>query len=203
METYRFNPSSAAEPTFSWNSSGHKLNNGPFSLSGTCSRDKTGTLLVKFKVEYDDGSASFLYDGRVDKFGSLVGFRTTREVQPSATPHVKVKFIFRRVAPEIMRHRPSPDAIKEDKYPVFWKFVKDALLDSIRRQRWSWLYFSERRKRRRRFIRLSINQSVYGRPLTQAEEVELRDITKLLTPSESILYRSIRDYVVETIPLHR
>lgn len=203
METYRFNPNSATEPAFSWYSSGHKLNNGPFSLSGTCSRDKTGTLQVKFKVEYDDGSARLLYDGRVDKFGSLVGFRTTKEVQPTSTPNVKVKFIFRRAAPEIMRHRPSPDAIKEDKYPVFWRFAIDAVLDSVRRERWSWCYFSTRRERRRRFIRLSINQSVYGRPLTQEEERELRVITKLLTPSESILYRSIRDYVVETIPLHR
>ena len=201
MDTYHFNPNSTDEPTFACDCAGHRLNTGPYKLTGSCSKDEDGTLRVKFQTAFENGKGTEYFIGHVDEQGSLVGYRSWSD-DVSVEKH-NAQFIFRRVPPEIMCMRPSPAELSENKYRSFWRFACKAVLREVRRSRWSWSYFSERRNIRTRYIKLNINVWTYGRSLTDEETVEFLLHRRSLTPSESVFYRSIRDQMLVTIPKHQ
>ena len=206
MVTYCFNPDSQDQPSFSSKrSGGHHDHGQAYELSGSCSRDEDGAIKVQFQVAYKGGQGkvgnTLFYIGRLDEQGSLMCFQGwTNDVSES---NYKNLVIFRQVAPEIMSCRPSPAELKASKYRALWAFaIKFSLLE-VRRKRWSWLYFAERRKIRKRYIELNIRHWTYGRPLSDEECAEFFACRKALSPSEAALYRIIRDHALAIMPKHQ
>ncbi|THH29238.1 hypothetical protein EUX98_g4953 [Antrodiella citrinella] len=200
MDIYHFNPDSPNQPTFSSSCPGHEIDNGPFKLSGSCSKAEDGTIKVTFQSAYEEGKGTEYFIGQLDKEGSLVGYRSW-SADVSETNYSD-RFIYRRTTMEIMMCRPSPAELKENKYRSLWQYAIKYTLSEVRRKSWSWSHFAERRRIRKQYIKLNIGYWLYGRPLTDDEHKEFLACRKALTPSESVFYRTIREYLLATMPNH-
>lgn len=201
MDTYHFNPDSADQPIFSSSCAGSLIDSGPYTLAGKCSKDDDGRIRVSFQLTYEEGKGTEYFLGHLDDNDSIVGYRSWAEdVSESKFDEM---FILRRVSPEIMRLRPSPAELKATKYRSLWQFAIQHALQEVQRKAWSWSHFAARRRIRKRYIKLNISYWTYGRSLTAEEQVEFLACRKALTPSESIFYRSIREYLLTTMPRHQ
>ena len=201
MDVFYFNPDSPDQATFSSSCVSHELDTGPYKIIGSCSKDEDGTIRVKWQRVYDDSKGTEYYTGRLDEQDSIVGYKSWSE--DVSEEKFEDYFIYRRVRHEIMQCRPGPTELKDNKYRALWAFAIKVTIQDVRKRMWSWSYFAERRRIRKRYIKLNINYWTYGRSLTPDETVEYLECRKSLSAAESLFYRSLRERLLVTIPAHQ
>ena len=208
MVSYQLNPNSLEEPTFS--STSHHPYFGTHVLTGSCSRDEHGLISVEFQVQYDHSEEKLLFSGRLEQDGSLQGTRSVSYLS-AAVGQVPVTlpvsfFILRRISPDVMRFRPSPLDLAVDvakgRAQTLWRFAIQCTLHKLRKERWSWSYFQERRDVRKRYIRLNMLTSPMNDTETDIVSKGLRECRTNLTRSEIVFYDSIVAHLLATRTRH-
>ncbi|KAJ7216565.1 hypothetical protein GGX14DRAFT_696336 [Mycena pura] len=140
------------------------------------------------------------WDVATDAITGTLGNEKNRKTHPAS-------FVFKRMPPEHMRFVPAPVELehKQDKSRALWRFAIEAVRHQVRRDRWSWVFFKERRDTRRRFIELYIRgsgSSTFGVPLSNEECEEFNRILKLLTTADCRFYSSFAEVQIRKITNH-
>jgi hypothetical protein len=100
------------------------------------------------------------------------------------------KMEFRRISPFHFTAYPSMRQLMDNKPRALWMFAISAVRNDLRRESWSWSYFSQRRLDRITRISLTIRYNYFGTPLNNWELVELNAATKRLTSADAFFYGS-------------
>ncbi|KAF7319402.1 VPS13 domain-containing protein [Mycena chlorophos] len=125
-------------------------------------------------------------------------------------------FMFKQIDPQDACFMPAPIQIKpteatdssgrNSKARALWAFALNATLLRVRRERWSWSYFEERRHNRKRFIELYFRsgqgKSQFGKDLSSDEWEELSKMKKTLTNLDSRFYHTLAEAQLEATVHH-
>jgi hypothetical protein len=106
------------------------------------------------------------------------------EEDPEDSKRPSGAFVFKRIAPEHMCFSPAPVELETNKSRALWTFAISAVRFDIRRNRWVWAFFKERRDIRKRFIELYIRSTTFGPSLSDEEWDELSRVMKQMTTAD-------------------
>jgi hypothetical protein len=160
-----------------------------FSISGECSAHHLDIVNFSFKQTFPTRFPPVYFTGSwVSSTESLSG--TWGEASDPRT-HSGV-FIFKRTPPECMCFFPPPTVLKQNNSKALWQFSIAAVRYGVRKNTWSWSFFEQRAKSRKRFVELYIRSTRFGRPLTRNEEEELGLLKKSFTTAGQFLSRPCR-----------
>ena len=171
-----------------------------FTIDGSCSEAlDDGDIPAKFAIRFPGGANYFL--GHVKPTGELSG---TGGWDSDYTDE-RLKFVFRRTPPEVMRLRPSPNDLAVDdqtRRRLLWDFAIRAVCAQVRRDSWSWSYFAERRQTRQNQMELDLRTMRYGRFLDAEEQERHRKGLLAMSSRDSNFYRLHLDHRYQTIAKH-
>jgi Vacuolar sorting-associated protein 13, N-terminal len=155
-------------------------NKGRFTTTGSWSKDKNDVLQIEFKMtfQFSFWSAAILFNGY---------FNPERD---ALTLDYGCPTEFRRILPRYLTDYPSIKELSDNKPRALWKFAIAAVRNDIRRERWSWSYFSQRRNDRETFISLTLRDLYFGRPLDKEEIQRICTAAQRLTPADACFYAS-------------
>ena len=109
---------------------------------------------------------------------------------------------FRRIPPRYLTVYPSIDELSDNKPRALWKFAITAVQNDIRRERWSWSYFSQRRDDRETVLSLTCRFGNFGKPLYGEDMQQLRTALRRLTPADACFYGSKSNRKHAYTPFH-
>lgn len=180
---------------FGWNALGEEYNVSGHWKSSTA----PGNTDVRFTLTIATHKVQE-YVGVIDQSGTFNGdiyyspgnrsiHTSTDEIGFRSQGHPK--FIFRQVGPEIMKYRPLASLLSKPSFVELWQFAITAVLCDIRKRRWSWTYFRERKEWRTKFLNLhtSMNRSSNTRGI---ERTTYAEVMRYISPSDDLLYRIIQ-----------
>ena len=168
---------------------------GRQTIVGSWSKGEDGVTRVKFKMSFSSASvlwASLFFSGRFDpERDALTGtWGLSAELK-----NPKGKMEFRRIQPSYLTLYPSIKELRDNKPRALWRFAISAVRNEIRRGRWAWSYFSQRRDDRKTIIPLLVRSRWFGPPLGAEETRILHAITRRLTPADACFYDSEVDHI--------
>ena len=102
---------------------------------------------------------------------------------------------FRRIPSCYLVIYPSIKELRDNKPRALWKFAITAVLNDIRRDHWTWSYFSQRRDDRKTVISLSVRSRWFGPPLSDEEDETICEILPRLLPDDACFYDSMVDRI--------
>lgn len=187
-----------------------RANRTDFKVVGQChAGDEPGTVVTTFKrifpAHFPTQHFVGKWDPATDTLSGTVG------LEEDAEKHYSV-FTFKRMSPEHLCFTPAPVELETNKARALWGFAIAAVKYGVRRERWSWSFFKERRDNRRRFIELYMRSSAastrFGTPLSNAEYEEMSRLKKTFSTvdcrwyhSRAGEYHSILDIYLFILPL--
>ncbi|KAJ7115468.1 hypothetical protein C8R44DRAFT_928540 [Mycena epipterygia] len=184
-----------------------RANRADFKIAGEChAGNESGTVEMSFTRSFRSHSTRLptqyyagVWNASTDTISGTVGFD-----QDPATHHGV--FVFKRMPPENMCFLPAPVELQTSKARALWGFAIAAVIQGVRRDRWSWSFFKERRDNRRRFIELYIRSgrgtNRFGPRLTNLEEKDFARVKKSLTTQDSRFYHSLGEGRIRAITDH-
>jgi hypothetical protein len=102
---------------------------------------------------------------------------------------------FRRIPSCYLTIYPTIKELRDNKPRALWKFAIAAVRNDIRRDHWTWSYFSQRRDDRKTVISLSVRSRWFGPPLSDDEDETIRAIMPRLLPDDACFYDSMVDRI--------
>jgi hypothetical protein len=105
------------------------------------------------------------------------------------------KIEFRRIPPRYFAEYPTIEELSDDKPRALWKFAIAAVRNDIRRDHWTWSYFSQRRDERKIISSLLLRSRWFGPPLNEEEVSGLYATVMRLTPGDACFYNSLVDHI--------
>jgi hypothetical protein len=168
---------------------------GRQTIVGSWSKGEDDVIRIKFRMSFSSASvlwASLFFSGRFDPerdtltgtWGLSAGLKAP-----------KGKMEFRRILPSYLTLYPSIKELRDNKPRALWRFAIVAVRGDIRRGRWAWSYFSQRRDDRKTIIPLLVRSRWFGPPLSAEETRTLHAITRRLTPADACFYDSEVDHI--------
>ena len=169
--------------------------NGRQTITGSWSKGGDNVMQIKFKYKILITSAIWapiFFNGRFDPDrDALTGvWGRSAEVEKSLG-----KMELRRILPCYLAVYPSIKEFRDDKSRALWRFAIAAVRNDIRREHWSWSYFSQRRDERKTMVSLLIRSRWFGLPLSTEETETLNEITRRLIPNDACFYSSKVDHI--------
>jgi len=163
-------------------------NRGRYTVSGALSKGREDVLQVKLKMTFATAFwAPMYFDGRFDpKRDALTGVWDVSEYPDSSSG----KMEFRRIPPHYLTVYPSINELSQNKPRALWRFAIAAVRNDIRRDSWSWSFFSQRRDDRETVISLTIRSLFFGKPPDDEESSKLCVAVQRLTPTDACFYSS-------------
>ena len=164
-------------------------NRGRHIMTGSWSKERNNVLQVKLRMTFASTLWSPLFfDGHFDpKRDALTG-----SVRPASadlrSPGWKMEF--RRVPPCYLTVYPSIKELSHNRPRALWRFAIAAARNDVRRDSWSWSFFSQRRDDRETVISLTIRSLYFGKLLDANENEELCETVQRLTPADACFYSS-------------
>jgi hypothetical protein len=167
---------------------------GPFTITGSWSENENENDIteVKFKMtfqQFQSESWSAFFDGRFladrDALTGVWGFSAESDLENS-----RGGMVFRRIPPHYLTVYPSIKELLDNKARALWRFAIAAVCDDVRRTRWSWSYFAQRRKDRQIVLSLGLRDWFFGTPLNDEESVAYRAAAMRLTAADACFYIS-------------
>jgi hypothetical protein len=166
---------------------------GRQTIAGSWYEGRDDVMQIKFKISfssplwfpvYFNGS----FDPERDALTGVWG--------PSAELESPIgKMEFRRIPPCYLTVYPSIKEYRDNKPRALWRFAIAAVRNSIRRDHWTWSYFSQRRNDRKTVVSLLVHSRWFGPPLN-AEEIEtFHAISRRLMPGDACFYDSKVDHI--------
>ena len=150
--------------------------------SGSCEeRGEGGKLFVKLEYMLSSDPTCKLYlSGTFDpNSDSITGNFGDKEDPLTQTGY----FILKRTPGEIIRFRPAPAVLRNNKAKGLWTFARSAVLEQVRRDLWSWSYFKSRRDIREAYIKL-----YFGSVIREEEKRELAKLCESVAPRDAEFY---------------
>ena len=151
---------------------------------GSCeeTKEERGLLTVRLVFWGSTNKAikfylSGTFDPDSDSITGNVGF----EEDP---PAQKGYFILKRTPGEILRFRPAPIVLKNNKAKGLWAFARLAVLEQVRKHLWSWSYFKNRRSVREKYFELAIGLGFRG----DEGRREFSKHSELVAPHDATFY---------------
>ncbi|KAI9464116.1 hypothetical protein BJY52DRAFT_1166045 [Lactarius psammicola] len=174
-------------------------NRGRYTVAGSWSKGENDIMEIKFKMAYQSVSWFVFFNGRFDAerdaLTGVWGFSADAENSNGLME-------FRRIPPRYLTVYPSIKELSDNKSRALWRFAIAAVRNDVRRERWSWSYFAQRRKDREAVISLGIRYSYFGNPLN-SEEDQLFSAAKLrLTADDACFYTSKIDRTLANTRVH-
>jgi hypothetical protein len=163
-------------------------NRGRYTVTGSWTMGESEVMLIKLKMTFQSAFwASMFFSGRFDPArDALTGFWDA-----SADPeNFSGPMEFRRILPRYLTVYPSIKELSDNKPRALWKFAIAAVRNDIRRDRWSWSYFSQRRDDRETVISLTIRSLFFGTPPGEGDVQKLCAAVQRLTPADACFYFS-------------
>ncbi|KAJ7031624.1 hypothetical protein C8F04DRAFT_1110026 [Mycena alexandri] len=160
-----------------------RSNQSDFNIMGECRvGDEPGTVSfswkrsfpARFSTQYCVGTWSAATDTLSGKYG----------LDEDPATHGG-SFVFKRLTPEHTCFIPAPADLEANKAKALWAFAIGAVRYDIRRSRWSWSFFKERRDTRKSFIELYVRSTKFGPPMTNEDWAEFSRLKKTLTSADS------------------
>ena len=176
------------------------FSNGHCAVIGSWFQDENGIVKTKFKMSFDDESLySIFFDGRFDTERDVL---TGKWAYSAETDYSIGVIEFRRIPPCHLTLCPPIQELSDDKPRALWRFVIAAVRNDIRRDHWSWSYFTKRRDDRKGVIPLLIRSRYFGRKLTREEDKALYEILQRLTPADACFYHSKANLIKAKTCIH-
>jgi hypothetical protein len=177
-----------------------RSNTSDFTVSGECSwGEAPNAINFTFKRSFPARLPTQYWYGQLntdtDTMTGTCGHDADRATQ-------RAIFILKRTAPEYLCFRPAPATFEANKARALWTYALSAIQYHVRRQSYSWPFFSERRDNRKRFIELYIRNTEYGCPLDRTEAAELARIRQTFTTADNRFYHSLAQYQIRIILGH-
>lgn len=135
-----------------------------FNVTGECS-SIGGQVHIVLEKQYVVDEYPVRYIGRLDPSGV---FRGSFSFLSEPGPHGL--FSFKRINPMLL-YRPPQTEFDKNKSRALWRYAGAAVLDDIRRQSWSWAFFRDRFRIRKRFIHLLLREAMVGQRTSELENI--------------------------------
>jgi hypothetical protein len=168
---------------------------GRQTITGSWLLGEDDVMQVKFKMSFSNDAliwASIFFNGVFDsERDALTGIWS----QSAKLRSPKGKMEFRRIPPCYLTVYPSIKELRDNKPRALWRFAIAAVLNEIRRGRWAWSYFSQRRDDRKTIVPLLVRSRWFGPPLSAEETMKMHAITRRLTPADACFYNSKVDHI--------
>ncbi|KAI9464114.1 hypothetical protein BJY52DRAFT_887425 [Lactarius psammicola] len=164
---------------------------GRFTITGSWSKGENGVTEIKFKMTFHTGTmfrSPIFFSGRFDaEHDALTGVWSYFAVAEQSCGLME----FRRVPPRYLTVYPSIKELSDNKSRALWGFAIAAVRNDVRRERWSWSYFSQRRKDRETVISLGSRYCFNIGTRVNDEEAQLyRASAQRLTAADACFYVS-------------
>jgi Vacuolar sorting-associated protein 13, N-terminal len=171
-------------------------NKGRFPISGSWSKDENDVVSINFEMSFPERywAYSFPYWDPLCFKGSFIPERdalrgTWGYLADPERPGGPMEF--RRIAPRYLTVYPSIKELADNKPGALWRFAIAAVLNDIRRGRWSWSHFSQRRDDRETLLSLTRRAGRFGKALDEKERERLCTAAQRLTPADACFYNSL------------
>jgi hypothetical protein len=163
-------------------------NRGRYTISGSWSKNKDDVMQIKFKMSFpSEFWADLFFNGRFDPDrDALTGVWACSADLDNTVDQME----FRRIQPHYLTVYPSIKELSDNKPRALWKFAIAAVRNDIRRDRWSWSYFCQRRDDRKTVTSLSLRSLYFGTPLYDEEIQQLCAAAQRLTSADACFYGS-------------
>jgi Vacuolar sorting-associated protein 13, N-terminal len=169
--------------------------NGRQTIAGSWSNGEDDVMRFKFKYKILLTSliwAPISFNGHFDpERDALIGIWGLSADRESSMG----KMEFRRIPPCYLTVYPSIKELRDNKPRALWRFAVAAVRNDIRRDHWTWSYFSQRRDDRKTGISLLVRSRWFGQPLSAEETGTLHAIARRLMPDDACFYDSKVDHI--------
>ena len=166
-------------------------NRGRHIMAGSWFKGTDNVLQIKLKMTFTSTlwSPEFFVGHFDPKRDALTGSVWASSADQRSPPSGKMEF--RRIPPCYLTVYPSIKELSHKRPSALWRFAIAAVRNDVRRDSWSWSFFSQRRDDRETVISLTI-RSVYfvGKPLDDNESEEFCETVQRLTPADACFYSS-------------
>jgi hypothetical protein len=162
---------------------------GRFTVTGSWSKGENGVMEIQFKMSFHGELSSVVFfTGRFDaKRDALTGVWGLLACAENSSGLME----FRRILPRYLRVYPSLKDLSDNKPHALWKFAIAAVRNDIRRERWSWSYFSRRRRDRETVTSLAGRYFFHvGKPVSDEEAQLCSAAAQRLSPADACFYMS-------------
>jgi hypothetical protein len=179
------------------------FSNGRCAVTGSWSKDENGIVKLIFKMTFDDVSLySVFFNGRFNTEREVLTGKWDYSAEEAETDYPMGVIEFRRIPPCYLSLYPSIEELSDNKPRALWQFAIAAVRNDIRRDHWSWSYFSQRRDDREILIPLLIRSRYSGRRLTWEERMARTATLQRLTPADACFYHSKADLIRAKTCIH-
>jgi hypothetical protein len=167
-------------------------NRGRYAITGSWSKNENDIVEIKFKMTFERLWATIFFRGQFDpERDALNGvWGKSADLENPGGP-----MEFRRIPPRYLTVYPTIKELSDNKPRALWGFAIEAVRNDIRRERWTWSYFSQRRDDRKTYISLGIRIYYFGVPLNAEEIQRCCIVSQRLTPADACFYGSIIEYI--------
>lgn len=177
---------------------------GRHAITGSWFKGENDVMKVKFKMTYQIKSSLVFFDGRFDaERDALTGFWGLSAAEAETESGSSGRMEFRRIPPLYLTVYPSIKELSDDKSRALWRFAIAAVRNDVRRERWSWTYFAQRRDDRETVLSLGIRYLHFGKPLGGDETQRFLGASQRLTSADACFYNSKIDRIRANTWVHR
>ncbi|KAJ7115464.1 hypothetical protein C8R44DRAFT_880758 [Mycena epipterygia] len=181
-----------------------RSNRADFKIAGEChAANEPGTVEISFTRSFPARFPTQYYAGVWNASTDTIAGSVGDDQDP--TTHDGA-FVFKRMPPENMCFLPTPVELETGKARALWGFAIAAVIQGVRRDRWTWSFFKERRDNRRRFIELYIRSGSgthqFGQWLTDLEDQDLARVKKSLTTQDNRFYHTLAEQRIRAMTDH-
>jgi Vacuolar sorting-associated protein 13, N-terminal len=161
-------------------------------IVGSWSMGDDDVMRINFKLSFSSPLwAPISFNGRFDpERDALTGVWDQSDDESSSGI-----MEFRRIPSCYLGIYPSIKELRDNKPRALWKFAIAAVRNDIRRDHWTWSYFSQRRDDRKTVISLTIRSRWFGPPLNDEEIETICAIMRRLQPEDACFYDSMVDRI--------
>ena len=176
------------------------FSDGRCTATGSWSKDENGVVKVNFKMTIDDAfffslfSTYKFFNGVFDTDREVLTGLLTYSAEDTEAPF-SPGIVFHRIPPCYLSLYPPIQELTADKPRALWRFVIAAVRNDIRRDRWPWSYFAQRRDDRKMVLTLVTRSLYFGQPLNDEEVQRCCAVSQRLTPADACFYGSRIDYI--------
>jgi hypothetical protein len=167
---------------------------GRQTITGSWSKGEDDVMQIRFKITFSSVLwVPMFFNGRFDpEREALTGiWGLSADLGESSVG----KMEFRRMPARYLAEYPCIKDLRDDKPSALWRFAIAAVRSDIRRDRWSWSHFVQRRNERKAVISLLVRSRWFGTPLSDEEAETLHVIARRLIPTDAFFYDSNVDHI--------
>ena len=166
---------------------------GCHTITGSWSKGENGVIKIKLKMsflalpwppKFFDG----YFDAERNTLTGVWGFSVDLEGFTD-------KMECRRIPPHYLTVYPNIKELSDNKPRALWKFAIAAVRNDVRRDHWSWTYFTQRRDDRESIVPLLVRSRHFGPPLGDEEHQKCSVIPPRLTSTDACFYGAKTNHI--------